>query len=233
MRVAVGIKKALNSLKLLSEILRLRAVDVRLGCGAEDEAIRTSFNAPHLRLPLIRKKTLGVALIEAGAYGSGAAYLAAQNGKNSAAYFARKAGRAGYSVRSFEPNAEIDAIHEINVSLSERQGKPMLASHTRKEESFSVPASHRWYGVFSSEGSLVGYIEVIESGELAIINRILGHGAHLDHGVMYQAGTYTICDIIDRGACPWILYDTMYGASEGLKLFKRRLGFKAYRARWH
>ena len=30
----------------------------------------------------------------------------------------------------------------------------------------------------------------------------------------------------------WIMYDTFFGASDGLKYFKERLGFKPYKVNW-
>ncbi|MBP7167384.1 MAG: hypothetical protein KBB64_06970, partial [Bacteroidia bacterium] len=63
--------------------------------------------------------------------------------------------------------------------------------------------------------------------------RIMGHQEHLKEGIMYYLVTETISKLIrDKENNIHLMYDTYFGASDGLKMFKRRLGFKPYRVTW-
>jgi hypothetical protein len=50
---------------------------------------------------------------------------------------------------------------------------------------------------------------------------------------MYLLITSSISNLIDSNInIKFVMYDTIFGASDGLRLFKKRLGFKPYLVKW-
>ena len=49
---------------------------------------------------------------------------------------------------------------------------------------------------------------------------------------MYLLVTSLVNYLIAQSSVTYLMYDMMFGASDGLALFKRRLGFEPYRVRW-
>ena len=68
------------------------------------------------------------------------------------------------------------------------------------------------------------------------VDYVLGHGDHLNSGIMYLLMTYVIEEKFELaktvGNPQWIMYDTWLGASAGLRQFKAVLGFSPYWVRW-
>ena len=130
--------------------------------------------------------------------------------------------RSGYEVRPFGPADHHRELMAINASAPTRQGKPMARHYLR--EDFSLPSS-QWqtpYGVFSAEGVLVGYVLVLEQGEVATLGVILGHADHLENGIMYLLVTEIVGDLMRKGQARYCFYDMWFGASDGLRTFKRQ-----------
>jgi hypothetical protein len=194
-------------------------------------AMLREFTSRHPRCPLFRRKTIGVGLIDIKAFSDVEDYMKRVSGKNSAAYFSRRAARAGYRFAEIDPNEYANDIFCVNTSLTVRQNLPMESSYLAKIDRYEILPGEQYFGVLK-EQSLVAYLHLVTCGEAAVISRILGHGEHLDHGIMYLLVTSLVGDLIGRSSAKYLLYDMMLGASDGLALFKRRLGFESYRVRW-
>lgn len=158
-------------------------------------------------------------------------YLVTVSGKNSTAYYSRKCLKDGYIFRIIDPNKFQTEILTINSSQTERQGIKMAASYLQH---LNYPDNHHhFYGGLFLNNELVAYIWFVEQGEMVLVNRILGHAAHLKKGIMYLLFSSSIEFILKQKIkINWVMYDMFFGASEGLKLFKTRLGFKPYFVRW-
>lgn len=220
----------INKLKMLYEISKIPAVKLSLG-GYED--FYFSFTARHPKCPLFRRKVIGVALIPI--IDDFDSYISSINGKNSAAYYARKATKNGYEFREFDPNHYLEDIYNINTSKEYRQGHLMNEAYTKKIDYIELQSNIHYYGVFSSNGQLVAYAWVHHCGDIWIINTLLGHAQHLNNGVMYMLITNVVLEMFkdpeDRRS-KFLMYDTWYGAQSGLQMFKKKLGFKPYRVKW-
>lgn len=100
----------------------------------------------------------------------------------------------------------------------------------------SLDTKTSMFGVFNAEGRLKGYIHVFVCGEVAIIFRILGHGDDIDKGIMYLLASEVIHYLIGlrrkQENLRWVMYDTFFGASSGLRYFKERLGFTPFLVKW-
>lgn len=187
------------------------------------------------RLKLFRNKTLGVALIDLNLYKNFDEYYKSINGKNSAAYYARKALKRGYKFIEIDRNDYIDDIYEINISTPIRQGRKMSEDYLKKVEQYKSEPNYRYFGVIDEKGKLVSYCNIGFYGEFALVVTLLGHKEHLNNGVMYlmmiEFGKVMFNEYKNRGY-RYIMYDTFFGASKGLKKFKTKLGYKPYRVKW-
>jgi hypothetical protein len=77
----------------------------------------------------------------------------------------------------------------------------------------------------------VAYTWVYQVGEMCLFNRILGHGAHLDSGIMYTLVAGSIADLMPAGL-RYAMYERHTSGSEGLRYFKEKLGFRSYWVDW-
>lgn len=222
-------KKAIS---LLKDILNLPGKTLQLDVTHEEgRRMYESFNKRHPRIPVFRNKSIGVALVDLHHFKSKEEYLLSVNGKNSAAYFSRKAAKAGYCIKKFNPAHYHQAIIEIHKSNPERQGGNLPSSYF-EELSYPINEYNSYYGVFKDE-LLCGYIWAIESGDTVVFSRIMGHHDFLKEGIMYLLATAVIGSYIDeKPNIAYAMYDTYFGASEGLKMYKRRLGFTAFKVNW-
>ena len=219
-------------LNLGKELQRLPTVDIDLKCdSAECTALYNSFTRPHSKLPVVKAKVWGVAILDLRKFETEEDYLKSVGGKNSAAYFARKAERAGYEFRTFNVNDELEEIYLVNTSASERQGHSMAEWYATKQESIKLAANYICRGVYIGD-KLTGYAFIGIFGELAIISNILGHADHLKEGVMYKLVTGLCAELAVSDSVRFVMYDTILGASPGLRMFKERCGFEAHRVNW-
>jgi hypothetical protein len=142
----------------------------------------------------------------------------------------RKAERSGYRYGYFVFNDSLDAMHEINTSLPERGGLAMTASYTERSEPISTVQPCRHHGTFyvggAKDGRLLAYCFLSISGELAIVNRILGHGSALPDGVMNGLVNNLVTVAREHGA-KWLNYLTIESRTEGLMRFKKNVGFRS------
>ena len=221
-------------IKTLHEMQQLPRVNVTLWGGNDSRKAYLYFQQRHARYKLIRNKVWGVALLELPE--SFEDYL---QGK-SRELIRRKRKRAlkeGYSFASFYPMDHFDDMLQINKSMATRQGRAIDKEYVDEAalKKFLADKSEM-YGVFDKEGKLLAYTWLIKAGEVAIASRLLGHGDVLDKGVMYLMLSEIVREMISlRQAVSvpnWIMYDTFFGAADGLKFFKERLGFKPYKVNW-
>jgi hypothetical protein len=61
----------------------------------------------------------------------------------------------------------------------------------------------------------------------------MGHQEFMKDGLMYLLATEVIGSIIhQKSLVKYVMYDTFFGASDGLKMYKKRLGFNPYKVNW-
>lgn len=164
-----------------------------------------------------------------------AAYLAEHR---TARKRAAQAARLGYTFAPFSRENHADGIHAINVSMPERQGRPMSAGY-RERPSFSplpdYPCDrHRItaYGVRAADGTLAAYCVIYRVGDLVMFSQILGHGDHLDAGIMYLLVSEVVREQAAAGPGTAFYNRHDSGRGGGLRWMKERLGFTATRVDW-
>lgn len=185
----------------------------------------------HPRYKVIPNKSLGAALVHLRRYRSRDDYIAAINGgRNSAEWHARKAKTKGYRLVEIDRNKFIDDIHAVNTSVDIRQGQPMDAHYLEKQTHYVAEKNFKYFGVLNADGKLMAYSELGFYGNFASFNRVIG--VRNNDGVMHMMVTEIICQLIDDGSFNYLMYDTYFGASPGLKKFKTMLGFQPYRAKY-
>ncbi len=232
-------KNILQYFRIIKEILKLEKIiiafkDWDIETKKDYEKTYSYFTKPH-RLKLFKNKTLGVELIPLNGYNSFAEYYNQINGKNSAAYYQRKALRKGYKFVEINLNDYIDDIYQINISTPVRQGKAMSSKYLKKESHYEIKKNFRYFGCLNSDGILLSYCCVGFYGEFANINVLLGHYKFLNDGIMYLMMVELnkiIFNEYKNFGYKFIMYDMFFGASDGLKMFKRKLGYKPYRVKW-
>jgi hypothetical protein len=150
----------------------------------------------------------------------------------------RRATKLGYEFRPFEHDDHRDEIYAINTSLPTRQGGRMSEAYRTPpadeppSTTWSCPRHRRAYhGVFK-DGRLYAYANVVQCGEAMIFSRLLGHGEHLDDGIVnllvYEAARHCRRESATRYA----VYHLADNGTEGLQFFKRKMGFIGHRVQW-
>jgi hypothetical protein len=188
------------------------------------------FTKPHPRYKLIRNKSVGMALINLSTFPDRSAYLASVSRKDQGAYHGKRALRRGFTFLEIDQNAFIDDIHAINTSITERQGRPMDPAYFEKPQHYEKKPHFRYFGIINQRGMLVAYCNIATYGNFAATDRLLGYKNN--DGTMYLLLVEIICQLIDDSQVQYFMYDTFLGAQEGLRNFKRRLGFQPYRIRY-
>ncbi|WP_317201073.1 hypothetical protein [Janthinobacterium sp.] len=227
--------KILSLWSLFSEILRLPVARLCFSLELNPLDVRRThknFTKPHPTYKLFRNKSLGVALIALDGFASSKDYLESINGKNSAAYYARKARARGYRLAEIERNDFVDDIHEINTSAELRQGRAMAPAYLEKTTHYDSEANYRYYGVLDAEGKLLAYCNLGLYGNFVLVSQLLGHKNALNDGVMYLMLADIVSAVIEEFRFTYVMYDTFFGAQAGLKLFKVKLGFQSYRVKY-
>ncbi len=191
------------------------------------QSVYQIFNRRHARFPLIRNKTMGIALIDLSNFNSRDEYIATVKKKDWAGYHGKVARKRGYSVRLIDRNDFIAEIFAINTSSDARQGRPMDQNYLTLQTRFDEAAPMRSYGVFNAHDRLVGYCSFGIYGNFAATDRLIGFKNN--DGTMYLLLVEIICALIEQGDVDFFMYDTFLGAQDGLKSFKKRIGFQPYR----
>ncbi len=190
------------------------------------------FAMRHPRMKVTRSKKWGVALLPLPA-----TFDVYQSDHTSLRKRRRHAMKDGYSHAIVSPLAHVDEIVAINRSVPARQGHPM-AEHYLDRDTVAKNAESitEMHGVFDREGQLRAYSVVRPIGDVAVISQILGHGDHLERGIMYLLMGEIVQTAIERrdslGSSRWLMYDTFWGATKGLAFFKERAGFAPYTVDW-
>lgn len=188
----------------------------------------------HPRFPLIRAFEFGVALCTLPA--SGEAYMAAieASGRRNV----RKAQRLGYEFRRIQFNDHLQDIGAIRHSTDRRQGEitGYLLDETvepcRDPPSRSRVHDYVYYGVFK-EGRLLAYGGCLISGELCMVEHILGHADYLADGIV----PLLLVGMADDAArnyprVRYFAYGTFFGGGSTMRRFKKKFQFLPHRVIW-
>jgi hypothetical protein len=92
-----------------------------------------------------------------------------------------------------------------------------------------------YFGVKNKDGKLLAYCYIGFFGEFILINTLLGHKKYLNDGIMYMMMVELnkiVFEQYKKNEYKYIMYDTFFGATDGLKLFKKKLGYKPYKVKW-
>lgn len=233
-RLAQLMEQARRHARLVLELARLPVARLRFEEQRNPEGIRRAhalFTRPHPRYKIIRNKTIGIALIDLSAFGGqpgGYLHLVRRSGH--AGPQSRKAAARGYQLRRIDRNEHVDAIHAIHTSCEQRQGRPMDQSYLVKKERFENPPHFECHGVFDVANRLVAYCSMGRYGNFVATDQLMGYKNQ--DGIMYLLLAKIICRLIEEREVDYFMYDTFLGAQPGLRDFKRRVGFRPYRARY-
>lgn len=188
------------------------------------------FTRRHAKYPVFQNKSLGAALVDLTKFRTREEYMDTIKGRNSAERHARKAKSKGYQVIEIDRNDFIDEIYEVNNSVEIRQGRPMDSAYRQKPTHYPVDKNYTYFGVLNAAGKLMAYGDLGLYGNFVAFNRVIG--VRNNDGVMHLMITEIICRSIEKRSCHYLMYDTYFGASPGLKEFKTMLGFEPYRAKY-
>jgi hypothetical protein len=228
--------RRVKSPALLSEALELRRLPgVRIEMSGDERCreLYDFFTQRHARWRLIQNKRWGVALIRLpdaiGDYDRRISRLARRRIKH--------AKQSGFTFTRIDPLVRLEEVLAVNRSASERQGLPMHPDYFEEEtvrRYFGRAADV--FGVVDANGVLSAYLCVRVCGEVACIERLLGHADALEQGVMYLliSGVveWLIQEPVNSGHPSWLMYDMFSGASPGMRHFKHVIGCEPYRVSW-
>jgi hypothetical protein len=219
-------------LKDIGQIFAIRKRRISLGNTPNGRMLYEWFTQPHDKLPIVSNKTLGVELLDLQMFDDFEHYLKCINGKNSAAYYRRKALSKGYTFTDIDRNQYINDIYEINSSRETRQGRQMHPAYFEKPTQYIDEHNWLYCGVLNSSGKLVAYLNLQIANEVAVVRTLLGHGDFLNDGIMYLLLVEAARRIYELGGYRYLMYDMYFGSSAGLRLFKDKLGFRPYWVHW-
>jgi hypothetical protein len=222
-----------EKLGLALEILRSPLITVDCFGGPSARRAWRAFTAPHPKLPLVGRKTFGVALQRIAPRDK----LFAGGRFKTFRYNVRQAEKAGYRFSRIDPAERVEEIMAINRSALFRQGKRMHDSYTDPDRVRRASGDRgQWFGVEDRDGVLRAYCYAPVIGQVFVFSRILGDAQFLEHSIMYLLVRDTIREMAARremsGSPDYAMYDMFLGANPGLIEFKRRSGFDPVRVRW-
>jgi hypothetical protein len=215
------------------ELRRLPVVKIEMTGEESCHGHYLFFTRRHARWKLIQNKKWGVALAEVPErpedYKRQTSRLMRRRVKH--------ATEAGFTFERIKATDRVDEILAINRSADERQGRPIHPDY------LDEPTVRRYleqsgdvYGVNDASGTLRAYLFLRVCGQVAFIERLLGHADALEQGVMYLLIMGTIEDLIEHrrrtGGPAWFMYDMFSGASPGMRDFKHVIGCRPYRVEW-
>ena len=225
-KIAFLCKLAIDAIRLPSVKLHFRQnIDI-----PDIGEMFSHFTKRHPRYKLIRNKSVGMALVDLGGFSDRSAYISSISRKDQGAYHGKRALRRGFIFSEIDQNSYIEDIHAINISVTERQGRPMDPAYLEKPAFYVKKPHFRYFGILNATGTLVAYCNIATYGNFSATDRLLGYKNN--DGVMYLLLVEIICRLIDDHQVQYFMYDTFLGAQEGLRNFKRRLGFQPYRVRY-
>jgi hypothetical protein len=231
---AVAINRNYLSWKTLRETIWTDIVTVSMfGSEHAQERFRY-FSSLHPQFPLIPRKSLGAAMINLqGSYTDYRLSKLRGIAKNNL----KLAMKRKYSYAKIDAVSASDEIMEINGSRRERGGRPMDPLYfSRSKFEVILGEIGNAHIVKCPAGKIVAYALVSNIGDLWNVDYVLGHGDHLNSGIMYLLMAHVIEEKFElaktAGNPKWIMYDTWLGATSGLRQFKAVLGFSPYWVRW-
>jgi hypothetical protein len=219
--------------KLALDVRKLPVAHLEFRMDMNPDNVRrmhAHFTRPHPKYKIFQNKALGAALVDLKRYASPDDYMASVKGRNSAEHHARKARSRGYVVAEIDKNDFVDDLHEVNTSLDLRQGRPMDEAYRQKQSRFQSEKNYKYFGVMNPAGKLTAYSDVGFFGNFVAFDRLLG--LRNNDGAMHLMVTEIICQMIESQAYGYLMYDTFFGASPGLRTFKTMLGFEPYRVKY-
>jgi hypothetical protein len=224
---ATRLRRLLADLRTAATMPRVTVV-LSHGSDYEDAVLRR-FRRRHPRYKLVASKAVGVALLPLEDYADVDGYLASLRTTRKRV---RRAERAGYTFSVFDPDERRAELLEIHASLPERQGRPIDPEYLDPDAAPARGPDVDYVGVLH-DGVVVAYGRLDYLGEVAGIGRVMGHGDHLDNGVMFLLTARIVGHVkATRPDVRYLLYDMFFGAPDGLRAFKTWLGFRPYYVRW-
>lgn len=217
---------------MLAAIARLPVARLRFDAALSPAHVTDTyrrFTQRHPKFPLVQHKSIGATLLDLTRFPTSDAYLLRIRELKGGPYV-RRARARGYRFRHIDRNDYIDDIDSINNALPVRQGRAMPASYTERREDFEDLENYAYFGVLDRGGRLVAYCELGYYGNFAVLSRLLGK--RNNDGIMHFMIAQVAGLLIDQRSVSFLMYDTWFGASEGLRHFKTMLGFAPYRARY-
>jgi len=220
-------------LSTLKQISKLPIANLHFEMNINPDDIQKTykyFTKPHPLYKVFRNKGLGAELITLNTYPTRDSFLDAMKMKNRAGRYAKRALARGYRVLEIDRNNFVDDIHAINTSIEIRQKRPMDQGYLKKIEQFEAKRNFRYFGVLNKEGKLFAYCNVGFYGNFYSLDRIIGH--RNNDGVMHLLVIEMVCRLIDAGNAKYLMYDTYFGASPNMKMFKSMFGFEPFRVKF-
>jgi hypothetical protein len=218
--------------RTLTAIARLPVARLRFDAALSPAHVTDTyrrFTRPHPKFPLVQNKSIGATLLDLTRFAGPQDYLL-RIGELKGGHYVRRAQARAYRFRCIDRNEHVDDIDSINNALPVRQGKAMPASYTERREDFEDLENYAYFGVLDAGGRLVAYCELGYYGNFAVLSRLLGK--RNNDGIMHFMIAQVVQLLIEEGRVSFLMYDTYFGASEGLRHFKSMLGFAPYRARY-
>lgn len=215
------------------ELWRLPGVKIEMAGEKACHGYYLTFIRRHARWRLIQNKKWGVALVPLPERPDEYLRLTSRLMRRRV----KHASEAGFTFARIDPAERLDQVLAINRSSEERQGRPMHPDYFDQESvRHYFERAGEVFGVTDAAGILRAYLTLRTCGEVAFIERLLGHADALEQGVMYTLIMGSIQELIGRrqaeGRPIWFMYDMFPGASPGLRTFKHVIGFRPYRVSW-
>jgi hypothetical protein len=194
----------------------------------EDEILRF-LRRPHPRYRIVGSKVVGAALLRLDGFDDVEGYLGPLRSTRKRV---RRATRLGYTVGLFDPNDRRSELLAIHTSLPERQGEPIDPSYLDPGAVYATGPFVEYVGVFRDD-ALVAYSELRYAGEIVGMNRVMGHGDHLADSIMFLLMAGIVGHVKEAHVeTRYVFYDMFFGAGDGLREFKTRVGFRPYYVHW-
>lgn len=226
-----------KKIDMIKEILTLPKVTIKIfdvDNSGEVESLYKYFNKRHPKYKIIKNKTIGVMLFEIPK--TIEEYEKQVSGKNSVMYYSRRCKKMNYFTDYFKKNDYLEDIYEINTSSEMRQGRTMSEHYLEEVPKEEEKESVSYFGVFTKEQKLVGYIRLINTKKIYIISQLLGHDKYQNDNIMYLILHDLIISLIEKNNnCQdkiYLMYDTYFGGTIGIKLYKKRHAFRPYKVKW-
>ena len=227
------LKIAKKYIAIIKQIQQLPREQITLSGDRYGRIHFDAFTRRH-RLLVFRNKEIGVALISIN--GTFKEYLQGSF-KETLRRNRNRAIKEGFTFRKFKTSEFFNDMLEVNRSMEIRQGREMSIDYTNEQILKNYLSDKpEMFGVFDQKGNLRSYVWIVFAGEAAIVARLLGHGHDLEKGVMWLLLSEVFRELLENKAdnpqLKWFVYDTLFGASSGLRFFKERMGYLPYRVVW-